>query len=120
MGRAWLAGVEGPGPGPIDSAMLTLPPEPTHILLISTGHSQLWGTERYYGQAPYLTVEAAETIRDAGFGVVGLDFPSPDEVGSATEPCHHVLLGASKGQSIPAIRGMPASVNICADVRSIS
>ena len=94
MGRAWLARVQGPEPGRIDRSMLTLPPEPTHILLISTGHSRLWGTDMYYGRAPYLTVEAAETIRDAGFGIVGLDFPSPDEAGSATEPCHHVLLAA--------------------------
>ena len=74
--------------------MLTLPPEPAHVLLISTGHSRLWGTGQYYGQAPYLTVAAAERIVAAGFGLVGLDFGSPDETGSPTEPCHHVLLGA--------------------------
>ena len=95
MGPAWVTRVAGHGhSGGIGSAMLALPPEQAHILLISTGHSRWWGTGRYYGQAPYLTVEAAEQIRDAGFGLVGLDFPSPDQVGSATEPCHHILLGA--------------------------
>jgi kynurenine formamidase len=39
-------------------------------------------------------VAAAERIVAAGFGLVGLDFGSPDETGSPTEPCHHVLLGA--------------------------
>ena len=94
MGSAWVARV-APGPaGRIESSMLMLPPEPPPVLLISTGHSQFWGTGRYYEQAPYLSVEAAERIRDAGFAVVGLDFGSPDEIGSPTEPCHHVLLGA--------------------------
>jgi arylformamidase len=94
MGHAWIARVT-PGPsGRIESEMLTLPAEPAHVLLIATGHSRSWGTERYYRQAPYLSEAAAERVKQAGFGVLGLDFPSPDEVGSATEPCHHVLLGA--------------------------
>jgi kynurenine formamidase len=37
---------------------------------------------------------AAEWIIEAGFGLVGLDFGSPDETGSPTERCHHTLLGA--------------------------
>lgn len=97
MGPAWVTTVAQAGPGQsaeIGPAMLTLPPDPPPILLISTGHSRLWGTDRYYGQAPYLTAESAETIRDAGFGLVGLDLPSPDRVGNAREPCHHILLGA--------------------------
>jgi kynurenine formamidase len=95
MGPAWVTRVAEHEPsGEIGAAMLTLPSEPARILLISTGHSRWWGTDRYYGQAPYLTAEAAEQIRDAGFGLVGLDFPSPDRVGSATEPCHHILLRA--------------------------
>ncbi len=93
MGRAWITRVPGAS-GRIEAGMLTLPPEPAHVLLISTGHSRLWGTGQYYGQAPYLTVAAAERIVAAGFGLVGLDFGSPDETGSPTEPCHHVLLGA--------------------------
>ena len=80
--------------GPIEASMLTLPSQPAHVLLISTGHSRFWGTARYYGQAPYLTVAAAERIIEAEFGLVGLDFGSPDETGSPTEPCHHALLGA--------------------------
>ena len=60
----------------------------------TTGHSRFWGTERYYSQAPYLSVEAAELITQAGFSLVGLDFGSPDETPSPTEPCHHVLLDA--------------------------
>ena len=93
MGDAWVARVPG-ACGPIEPGMLTLPPRPAHALLISTGHSRHWGTERYYGQAPYLSVAAAERIIEAGFGLVGLDFGSPDETGSPTEPCHHALLGA--------------------------
>jgi arylformamidase len=80
--------------GRIEPRMLTLPSEPAHVLLISTGHSRMWGTQRYYEEAPYLTEAAAERIRDAGYGVVGLDFGSPDQTSSPTEPCHHLLLGA--------------------------
>lgn len=93
MGRAWIASVPG-AYGRIEASMLMLPPQSTHVLLISTGHSRFWGTERYYGQAPYLSMGAAERIVAAGFGLVGLDFGSPDEIGSPTEPCHHALLGA--------------------------
>jgi kynurenine formamidase len=93
MGDAWVARVPG-ARGPIEPSMLTLPSQHAHVLLISTGHSQFWGTERYYGQAPCLSVEAAERIVEAGFGLVGLDFGSPDATGSPTEPCHHALLGA--------------------------
>jgi arylformamidase len=94
MGRAWLTRVAAGQPAAIEADMLTLPPDPAHVLLISTGHSQHWGTDRYYEQAPYLTVESARRIAGAGFGIVGLDFPSPDKVNSPTEPCHHVLLRA--------------------------
>ena len=94
MGRAWIATVAAGLSGRIDPGMLELPSEPVHVLLISTGHSRLWGTQRYYEEAPYLSEAAAERISDAGFGVVGLDFGSPDQTGSPTEPCHHLLLGA--------------------------
>jgi kynurenine formamidase len=93
MGGAWIARLPG-ACGPIGASMLTLPLEPAQVLLIATGHSRFWGTERYYRHAPYLTVDAAERIIAAGFGLVGLDFGSPDETGSRTEPCHHALLGA--------------------------
>jgi arylformamidase len=87
MGAAWVARVPE-ARGPIEPGMLMLPPQPAHALLISTGHSRHWGTERSYGQAPYLNVAAAEWIIEAGFGLVGLDFGSPDETGSPTEPAH--------------------------------
>jgi arylformamidase len=93
MGDAWVAKVPD-ARGPIEPGMLELPARPAHALLIATGHSRFWGTDRYYGQAPHLTVAAAEKIIDAGFGLVGLDFGSPDATGSPTEPCHHALLGA--------------------------
>lgn len=94
MGRAWIAMVAMGASGRIDPGMLKLPSEPAHVLLISTGHSRWWGTQRYYEEAPYLSETTAERIRDAGFGVVGLDFGSPDQTGSPAEPCHHLLLGA--------------------------
>lgn len=95
MGPAWVTRVAGHEPSAgIGGEMLTLPSGPARILLISTGHWRWWGTDRYYERAPYLTTEVAEQIRDAGYGLVGLDFPSPDQVGNAAEPCHHILLGA--------------------------
>lgn len=93
MGQAWLARVPGAS-SQIDADDLTFPSQPAHVLLISTGQSRFWGTDQYYRQSPYLSMAAAEKIREAGFGLVGLDFGSPDQIGSATEPCHHLLLGA--------------------------
>jgi kynurenine formamidase len=94
MGEAWIVNIDGSSVKRIESHMLDLPTEPCRVLLISTGHSTLWGTDRYYEEAPYLSEEASKSIRDAGVRLLGLDFPSADAINDPAVPCHRVLLEA--------------------------
>lgn len=63
-------------------------------ILLATGHSDAWGTPSYYGRSPNLAPEAAYAIASMGLRFVGLDFASPDPIGSPEEPSHHILLRA--------------------------
>ncbi|TFK50815.1 putative cyclase [Heliocybe sulcata] len=71
--------------------------EPGMILLLYTGWSQYWGTDKYYDH-PYLARHAAERIVATGVRVVGIDALSPDETrldGSDGDwGVHETVLGA--------------------------
>ncbi len=62
------------------------------VLLVCTGWSDHWGTERY-ATHPWLHPDAARAIVDAGVRTVGIDAPSVD-TDSTRLPTHHVLAGA--------------------------
>jgi kynurenine formamidase len=64
------------------------------ILLLRTGWSRHWPAFDAYATNPYLTVEAAQAVVDAGVRVLGVDTLSPDAVGSTDFAAHHILLGA--------------------------
>jgi kynurenine formamidase len=71
---------------------------PDRMVLLHTGWSRFWGTDRYLDH-PYLDADAAERLVAAGVRTVGIDALSTDATvrdgdhptGFAT---HHVLLGA--------------------------
>jgi kynurenine formamidase len=48
------------------------------ILLLYTGWSQYWGTQKYY-EHPYLSRDAAKRVLESGVKVLGLDMLNPDE-----------------------------------------
>ncbi|MEM2342445.1 MAG: cyclase family protein [Candidatus Bathyarchaeia archaeon] len=48
------------------------------MIFIQTNHSKLWGTEQYWEESPYLTVEAAKYLVDKMVRVVGIDAPRLD------------------------------------------
>lgn len=62
------------------------------FLLIHTGWSRYWGTERYFSDYPVLSSEAADWL--AGFGLrgFGADTISADEADSRDFPIHKALL----------------------------
>lgn len=64
-------------------------------VLIATGHSKFWGKPEFYEKSPYISVEAAKILRESEVKFIGIDFGSPDPIGSLKEPCHHILLGAN-------------------------
>ncbi len=61
-------------------------------VLIHTGWSAHWGTERYFDGHPYLTESAAEFLRDRGAILVGIDSLNIDDTSGNTRPVHSVLL----------------------------
>ncbi|KAK7057710.1 putative cyclase [Favolaschia claudopus] len=66
------------------------------ILLLHTGWSKHWGTEKYLDH-PFLERTAAEQIMATGIKVVGIDALNPDETpldGNGTFGVHEVILGA--------------------------
>ncbi|KAK7472326.1 hypothetical protein VKT23_000445 [Stygiomarasmius scandens] len=64
------------------------------ILLLWTGWSDFWGTQKYF-EYPYLDKKAAEQILRTGISVVGFDTLSPDQVdGPEGYGVHEVILGS--------------------------
>ncbi|GAA0636271.1 cyclase family protein [Sporichthya brevicatena] len=63
------------------------------VLLLHTGWSAHWGTERY-GDHPWLDPHTAREIVAAGIRTVGIDAPSIDRPGDTALPSHHVLARA--------------------------
>ena len=64
-------------------------------VLFHTGWDQHWGSDRY-GEPnhPYVSVEAAERMVDAGAAVVGIDSVNIDDTRTGERPIHSVLLAA--------------------------
>jgi kynurenine formamidase len=65
---------------------------PGDVLLLCTGWSSHWGTDRYAAH-PWLHPDAAREIVAAGIRTVGIDAPSVDTDATAL-PTHHVLAAA--------------------------
>ena len=63
-------------------------------VLIHTGWSGHWGTERYFADHPYLTRESSEYLKSAGARLVGIDSLNIDDNTDGTRPAHTILLGA--------------------------
>ncbi|MFI7617031.1 cyclase family protein [Nonomuraea terrae] len=63
------------------------------IVLVATGWSACWGSERYTAH-PYLTEEAARLLVQAGVRTVGIDALSVDPTPADDFPAHRVLCGA--------------------------
>lgn len=64
------------------------------FVLLKSGWSKYWGSDRYFTGFPTLTEEAARWLTGFGLKGIGLDTISADSVGSHSLPVHHILLGA--------------------------
>jgi kynurenine formamidase len=49
------------------------------VILFFTGHSEFWGTDRYYQEYPEFDTEIAEALVNSGVRIAGFDSPSPDK-----------------------------------------
>jgi arylformamidase len=63
-------------------------------VLVRTGWDAHWRTDRYFEGHPFLTRDAAETLRAAGAALVGIDSLNIDDTGDLSRPVHSVLLAA--------------------------
>ena len=62
-------------------------------VLVHTGWSAHWRTDRYFEGHPFLTRDAAEHLREAGATLVGIDSYNIDDTDDMTRPVHSTLLG---------------------------
>lgn len=63
-------------------------------VLIHTGWSKHWRTERYFEQHPFLTRAAAEFLVASRAALVGIDSLNIDSTDDGTRPAHTLLLHA--------------------------
>jgi kynurenine formamidase len=63
-------------------------------VLVATGWDRHWGTDAYYSDHPFLTVEAAEWLVNAGAALVGIDSHNIDDTRVRARPVHTALLGS--------------------------
>src|ERR1700731_3684304 len=62
-------------------------------VLIHTGWSRHWATERYFEGHPFLTAGAARFLAERGAVLVGIDSLNIDSIDDGSRPVHTVLLG---------------------------
>lgn len=63
-------------------------------VLVHTGWSAHWRTDRYFEGHPHLTADAAEWLVAAGARLVGIDSLNIDDTSGGERPVHTTLLGA--------------------------
>ncbi|HEX6915387.1 MAG TPA: cyclase family protein [Chitinophagaceae bacterium] len=63
-------------------------------VLVHTGWSEFWNTERYYSNHPFLTKDAAEYLLSLDVKLVGIDSHNIDDTAQNSRPVHTILLGA--------------------------
>jgi len=87
-----VVGADGPAIGPESFEGLE---GSRRAVLVRTGWSRHWGTERYGAtEHPYLTVEAVEALVAARPFVVGIDSVNIDGTHTGERPAHSALLAA--------------------------
>ncbi len=80
-------------------------------VLVQTGWSRHWGSDRYFEGHPFLTEQAAIHLRDQGALLVGIDSLNIDDTSGGTRPVHSVLLAAGIPivEHLTGLEALPAS-----------
>jgi len=95
IGKALVLGLEGcKGPviGMKDLERFTDAVDAAEFVLIRTGWSRYWGTERYFQRFPVLSLEAARWLADFDLKGVGFDTISPDPMDTEDYPVHKAFM----------------------------
>ncbi len=86
--------VQAGGSRSIDAPALAGLEVPGRAVLVHTGWARHWRTERYGHGHPFLTVAAAQWLKDQGARLVGIDSLNIDDTQDGERPVHTTLLGA--------------------------
>jgi len=84
----------GEGTRALDSPLTVPGGARGRAVLVRTGWDRHFGTERYGGDAPFLTGTAAQWLADEGAALVGIDSVNIDDVADLARPAHSILLRA--------------------------
>lgn len=63
-------------------------------VLLNTGWSSHWRTDRYFENHPYVNQAAAEYLKQEEVLFVGIDSHNIDDISQSSRPCHSILLEA--------------------------
>ena len=66
--------------------------KPGDIVLLHTGYSKYWNTDKYVDDSPYLSEGMAQALVDLKIKAIGMDFISPDKVEDNTAPVHKIFM----------------------------
>jgi len=66
--------------------------KPGDIVLLRTGYSKYWNTDKYVNDSPYLSEATAQALVDLKVKAIGLDIISPDKVEDNTAPVHKIFM----------------------------
>jgi arylformamidase len=81
-------------PRAIDASLLEGIDVAGKAVLIHTGWSAHWRTDRYFEGHPFLTEDAARHLKASGAALVGIDSYNIDDISDGRRPVHTTLLGA--------------------------
>jgi len=87
----------------VDADLFRNLPVGGRAVLVHTGWSQHWRTDRYFENHPYLTEDAADFLAEARVLLVGIDSHNIDDTRTNSRPVHSRLLGA----------GIPIAEHLC-------
>ncbi len=63
-------------------------------VIVHTGWAKNWGSESYFENHPFLTLDAAEFLVEAQAALVGIDSYNIDDTSDRARPAHSILLKA--------------------------
>lgn len=62
-------------------------------VLVNTNWSELWRTDAYFEDNPFVTADAASFLAESGAVLVGIDSHNIDDTNTNARPVHSILLG---------------------------
>ncbi len=103
--------LRGSGRRGIDAEALAAFEVRGRAVLLLTGWSRHWRSERYPVQAPFLSADGAQWLAGQGAALVGIDSINIDDMADTARPAHTALLAAGIPvvEHLTGLDGLPAA-----------